>query len=92
VGCPRGTLKSFGRSNGPADRDPDETSMLPRPMNLRNWLPGVLCVATLVEAAPPPVEVVLATGQTPRDAGTARVAELDGGLWDEAGRVLLSGR
>lgn len=61
-------------------------------MSLRNWLPGVLCVATLVQAAPPPVEVVLATGQTPRDAGMARVGELDGGLWDEAGRVLLSGR
>ncbi|MBM3849062.1 MAG: hypothetical protein FJ396_02550 [Verrucomicrobia bacterium] len=61
-------------------------------MGLRRWLPGLIGLATLARAVTPPVEVVLATGQTPCDAGTARVAELDGGLWDEAGRVLLSGR
>lgn len=38
------------------------------------------------------IEVILATDQTPGGAQTQRVGIIHGGVWDRAGRVLLSGR
>jgi len=54
--------------------------------------PGLLGLLTLTCAQAATVQVVLATDQTPGDAETFQVATVHGGIWDRAGRILMSGR
>ena len=62
-------------------------------MKVLRLLSRLLCLVSVLRVPAEAVEIVLASGQVPRQgAGIARVAVVDGGLWDGAGRVLMSGR
>lgn len=50
-----------------------------------------LLLAALTPVAGATINVILATDQTPGDAGVARVASVTGGIWDRGGRVWMPG-
>jgi hypothetical protein len=63
-----------------------------RTLRLHAVFRGLLGLLTLASAEAASVQVILATDQTPGDAETFRVATVSGGIWDRAGRILMSGR
>ncbi len=63
-----------------------------RPLRFHAVLQGVLILLGLASAEAATIQVILATDQTPGDAETFEVATVGGGIWDRAGRILMSGR